>query len=353
VNYSTKRDQLVDLASPDWLLAGFDDARERFQFARVSRQTYCDSSFLDHRIKNMPERESSATGGEVDLLLALRSGRPAAYVFHTAFCASTLLAFCLDQPTRTLVLREPKVLVQLGGLRRDATSVDPAQLRRLLQRVFALLSRSYAGESVVVKPSNFANSLLRDILEQRSAVGEQHHCLILSSGLRSLLISILKNAEEARERMPAFLAALLRDSDYLARVDLPPVESMDLLQQSVVFWHCQRHFVQGINRAFPAGRMLPVSMETFLRRPLETLIVIDDFLQLRLGEDHLIEVVERGAFRQHSKTGASYSLEQQRREGDAVAHRHKDEIHHALEWAKALLRAVPVEPFSADEEVFA
>jgi hypothetical protein len=357
VNYPTERADLIDLASPDWLLAGFDYARELFQFARVSRQTYRDSSFLDHRIKPMPQHVTTATGIEVDLTLAKLGAklgsRPAGYVFHTAFCASTLLALCLDHPSRTLVLREPKVLARLGGLRRDTPSAGSVQMDRLKRRVFGLLDRNYAEEVVVIKPSNFANSLVQDVLDERSRAGAQHQCLLLSNGLRNLIISILKNESEARERMPVFLEALLRDSDYLEQAGLPPLESLDLLQQSAVFWHCQRHFLQCIRSPSGSRQVLPVSMETFLLRPLKTLVAINEFLQLGLSEVLLIEVVERGEFRRHSKTGAGYGPEQQLLEAQAIAQRHDAEICRTLKWAAPLLRAMPVEPFSDDEEGFA
>ena len=341
---------MIDLTSPDWLLAGFDQGRELFQFARVSRQTYRDSSFLDHRIKPMPERVTTATGIEVDLTLAKLGRRPAAYIFHTAFCASTLLALCLDHPGRTLVLREPKVLAHLGALQRDTPSAGSVEMARLKQRVFGLLNRSYGVEAVVIKPSNFANSLLRDVLHEGSTTGDQHQCLMLSNGLRNLLISMLKNESEARERMPVFLQALLRDSDYLERAGLPPLESLDLLQQSAVFWHCQRHFFQCIKSLSGTRQLLPLSMETFLLRPLETLVAINEFLQLGLSAELLIEVVGRGAFRHHSKTSAGYGPEQQRLEAEAIAQRHDAEIRRTLKWAGPLLRAIPVEPFSEDEE---
>ena len=296
---------------------------------------------------------TTAIGSEVDLTLGKLAGRPAAYVFHTAFCASTLLALCLDHPGRTLVLREPKVLARLGALQRDTPSAGSVQMERLKQRVFGLLDRSYEGEAVVIKPSNFANSLLQDVLDERSGAGAQHQCLLLSNGLHSLIISILKNETEARERIPVFLQALLRDSDYLKRVDLPPVESLDLLQQSAVFWHCQRHFLQCIKCSSGTRQLLPVSMETFLVRPLDTLVAINEFLQLGLSEALLTEVVVRGAFRHHSKTGAGYGPEQQHLDAQAMAQRHDAEIRRTLKWAAPLLRAMPVEPFSEDEEGFA
>ena len=349
MNNPTDRADPIHLASPDWLLAGFDEARELFQFARVSRQSYYDSSFLDHRIKPMPRRVATATGSEIDSTLATLASRPAAYVFHTAFCASTLLAFCLDHPSRTLVLREPKVLVRLAGLQRDIPSPDSVPRGLLKQRVFGMLDRSYAGESVVIKPSNYANALLRDVLNQRTGAGEQHRCIMLSNGLRSLVISILKKEPEAREQLPAFVGALLRDSDYLKNIDLPPLESLDLLQQSVVFWHCQRHFIQCIRKECGIGCMLPVSMEAFLLHPLDTLVEINEFLHLGLSEVLLSNAVEAGAFRQHSKTGAGYSPEQQRFEADAIAERYDGEIRRALKWARPMLDSIPIEPFSEEE----
>ncbi len=153
--------------------------------------------------------------------------------------------------------------------------------------------------------------------------------------------------------MPVFLQALLRDSDYLERAGLPPVESLDLLQQSAVFWHCQRHFFQCIQCPSGIRQLLPVSMETFLIRPLDTLLSINEFLQLGMSEALLTEVVQRGAFRQHSKTGAGYGPEQQHLEAQAIAQRHDAEIRRTLKWAAPLLRAMPVEPFSDDEEGFA
>ena len=152
---------LAGLASPDWMLAGFDPEHDVYQFARVSKATYRGSAFLDHRIRPLPDAVRSLPGKEVDVLLRCVAPQPAGWIFHTAFCASTLLATCLDDEGRTLVLREPAVLSRLAAFERRTGAGGNSAARR---RVLALTERSYPAERVIVKPSNYANALLGSVL---------------------------------------------------------------------------------------------------------------------------------------------------------------------------------------------
>ena len=109
---------LKSLVSPDWLLAGFDAQKDRYHLAKVSRETYRVSSFLDHRIHPLPTETLSITGQQIDEVLQFVAVPPANWIFHSGFCCSTLLASCLDHPGNTLVLREPKALSLLAQVTR-------------------------------------------------------------------------------------------------------------------------------------------------------------------------------------------------------------------------------------------
>jgi len=172
----------------------------------------------------------------------------------------------------------------------------------------------------------------------------------LSNGLRSLLISVLKKTEEAREKMTAFTQALLDDTDYATRVDLPPLESLTLLQQSVVFWHCQRYHFQNVRQALKPEQFFSLSTHSFVDQPGRMLSEINEFLSLRLSPEQLDETVHSGAFRQHSKKGSRYGPEQQRAEASETASRYASEIQSALLWASPLLKRLPPEPMSRDED---
>jgi hypothetical protein len=333
------------IASPDWLLAGFDAATERFHFAQIDRDTYSRSSFLDHRIEPRPASVRSASAAEVDQFLEKHEPAPAAYVFHTAFCASTLLASCLDHAPHSLVLKEPLVLSKLAGLKREQASATDGAWPALARRVLGLTDRSYQGETVIVKPSNFANALIPDLLGTESEQpAPRRKFLLMSSSLPSLLISILKKRDEAQRSLPGFLRALLADSDYRDRVPPFSLQSLDLLQQSVIFWHCQRYQFQGIVQRFGEEACLRITMEEFLSSPLESLHSICAGLGLALEPGILEHTVSRGAFNQHSKDPASaYSPGKQRKEARRTAKRHEAEIDQALEWGRPFIEAFPAD----------
>jgi len=330
---------------PDWLLAGFDAAAGRFQFARVSRQTYHESVFLDHRIQPRPAETMSLSVGEVDEVLRNSQVKQSAWIFHTGFCGSTLLATCLDHPGHTLVLREPLVLSRLAHELRVNPAQDAIGTQALADRVIGLCERSYAGEVLLAKPSNSASSLL-GLVKAHDSATVRRKAVLLSCGLESLLVSILKKREEAEALLPGFVNALLQDSDYLVQSGLQGMGKLDLLQLAVVFWHCQRYFLQ--QHLVTAGRdaFLTLSMERFLAEPLSVLTEVSGFLRLGLPAETLQETVEYGAFRRHSKQALTdYSPGEYHREQQVIRERYAAELEVALDWAAPLLARLPVEPF--------
>ncbi len=339
------------LRSPDWLLAGFEidpgvPGQGRYHLAQVTRQTYHDSSFLDHRIQPMPTAKLTVNGEQVDEILASLPRKESAWVFHTGFCCSTLLASCLDHPGHTLVLREPLVLSRLAHAQRNMAGPGSDALQAASRRVIGLCERSFPAESVLVKPSNFANRLM-DGLFPSSPSHPQRKAVLMTSSLESLLVSILKKQAEAEASLPAFVRSLLQDSDYAAQSGLAEdTRELSLLQLSVVFWHCQRHFLQRRLEQAEAGVFLPLGMERFLAEPEAVLLEVSGFLGLGLPPDVFRQTVESGAFRRHSKqTRQSYDPDAHQREQQEVRERFSREIAAALAWSEPLLQRLPVAGF--------
>jgi len=342
---------LDELSSPDWLLAGFDLQNDRYQLARVDRETYRASAFLDHRIQPLPKKTISLSGTEVDALLPAKPMIQGGWIFHTGFCGSTLLANCLDHPGTTLVLREPLVLSRLAQSLRNASHPPSPGMHGLIARVIGLCERSYPGEACVIKPSNFANAWIPSWMLSDESGRPARKAIVISCRLDTLLISVLKKKEEAELSLPGFLRALLQDSDYLQHTNVPDPADLDLLQQSVLFWHCQRYFLQRQLAKAEQGRFLALSMERFLAEPKIALPEVSDFLQLGLADELLQETIADGVFRRHSKNrAASYDAALHQREQQSTAARYRSELAGALEWAKPLLDALPVRALDAFEQ---
>lgn len=341
----------AQLSSPDWLLAGFDLQAGRYHLAQVSRQTYQASAFLDHRIRPLPTETISLDGHQVDEVLGHSKLSQMAWVFHTGFCCSTLLASCLDHPGHTLVLREPLVLSRLAHEKRKNLGGDKSALTLATHRVTGLCERSYAGESLLIKPSNFANCLIEDLFHA-GPQQPQRKAILMTSSLDSLLVSILKKQSEAEASLPGFLRALLLDSDYLQVAGLGDIDQFNLLQQSVLFWHCQRYFLQQCLTRSGTDTFMLLSMERFLAEPLAVLLQASHFLRLDLPQETLQQTVQSGAFRRHSKqTGQDYDAEVQQQEQQAIRSAHAQELSAALAWAAPLLQRLPVRPFDRFETV--
>ncbi|MDX1380620.1 MAG: hypothetical protein R3233_05840 [Xanthomonadales bacterium] len=329
----------LDLRSPDWLLAGVDPAAGRAQFARVSRETYLESPFLDHRIRPMPTEAHSLSFDALEP--AARAVRGAAgWIVHTAFCCSTLLARCLDHPGRTLVLKEPLVLTRLADLVREGRAADVP-----LDHLLRLMERAYPGETALIKPSNYANALLPPLM----AADARRRVVLMSCALDALLVSLLKKREEAEQRLPGFVAALLRDSDYAVRAGLEQAPPNGVLQLGVVMWHAQRHALE-TERARLGGRAMVLSMERFLAEPLDTLSAVSAHLDLGLDPEMIERAVSDGAFRRHAKSSeTAYDAEQRAQEAGQLATEHADALADARAYAAPLLERVPVSSWPGEE----
>ena len=114
--------RLEDFATdPDLLLHRVDLERQEMVFAQVSRDTYLESAFLDARM-------APVRGGKLRIPLAplLSDPLPAtaslAFIFHTSFCCSTLLARSLQQPGTSHVLREPWAFSQMCKVKQVLTA---------------------------------------------------------------------------------------------------------------------------------------------------------------------------------------------------------------------------------------
>ena len=163
-------------ASPDHYLHSFEDGQAIF--VPMDRAAYHRSIFLDRRIS--PAAEQSMALPIANLAARVPPAQPTAWIFHMAHCGSTLLARALDDPTASLVLREPL------ALRQTAMQGDIARLPLVL----AMLSKRYRGDApTLIKANVPVNFLLPDV----AAADPDARAILLYLPLRPYLQAILRD----------------------------------------------------------------------------------------------------------------------------------------------------------------
>lgn len=258
------------LTSPDYLLSAVD--QDKLTFAYVKQSTYTESAFLDHRIKPMPNQAYSADRALLASACKQRSAtsNPDLIIAHSSFCASTLLARCLDAED-VLVLREPQVLGALANIRRQKRA--NGDYLNLLKLVTALFGKRYhADQKLVLKPSNYANNLVADMM----ALAPDCQLLLMIGSLDDFMVSMHIHAREAATTLPVFLRALLMDLPVNTRQAFV-VSKLTVLQQSALLWSLQMElFIQLSITYVDRVRILPTHQ--FFARGGEVLQAIDSWI---------------------------------------------------------------------------
>lgn len=322
---------------PQAFLYAWDFARHEARFLELNRSTLENSSFLDQRIAADMSRIRPAPMAEI---LGNQDGAgrmPRGFIFHTGFCASTLLARSLDRPGRTLSLREPLPLLQLADLARGFTQAD-YRYASILRCTLALMSRPFMdNEAVLVKPTNVANNLIGPLLD----IHTETRGLVLYDDLEPFLLSILKRPSESEKGVRGFLRRLLHDLG--ARFDdlLPS----DLAEAATLAWHLEIRQIQACLEGPFSGRLRVLHTQKLLSRPTDALSAVSDWLGLGFSRAECQSIARGQLWRSHAKApGIAYDPVQRNREQAAIRRLAAKPLKSALAYAAAI-RSRPIAEF--------
>jgi hypothetical protein len=314
---------------PEWLPDAFDAGRGVVRFARIDSASLRREAFLDARKDQSVRGRAEAKIDDLQALVPATA--PAAYIFHSAFCGSTLLARALDHPARSLALKEPNILLDLANARRvhPAYRSDEA-FRRHAEVVFRLVERRRAPEEhIVVKPTNLALPLAPVVIARGSPV------LFLYGTSREFLLSILKKGEEGRAFGRKMFNIFALDRTPLGAIE--PRQAMGLtdLQAAALVW---RHQIEEFTSLIAAApRAASLDYENFIAAPASRLRAAAALLGLELSPAMLDAIVSGPVFQADAKfSGKPFTAETRRAANDDLESRHGAELTLITGWAEKL-----------------
>jgi hypothetical protein len=319
--------------APEWLAHRYDPEADAVHFVRAERALRREAAFLTD--EHLPSAAEPLPVGRGEALAAAPAPAPVHFVFHSAYCCSTLVANAYDRDGRSSSLKEPTILNDLVGWRHRGAA--PARLAEVLDGALRLLARPLAaGEAVVVKPSNVVNGLAPAMLRMRP----EARALLLHAPLRVFLGSIAAKGLWGRLWVRDLLMKQLKDGlvdlgfapeDHLLQTDL---------QVAAVGWLAQQALFASLAAKHPE-RVRTIDSETLTARPEESMAALDVLFGIDSTEAERAEVVAR-VFRRHAKFGGEFSREDRIASQVSASELHGDEIDKVVAWAEAVAASAGV-----------
>jgi hypothetical protein len=314
----------------DWVPHMFSPAGDSLVFVRVPREVRAAHPFLNGEAIDGLDR--IAIPSEVVREAArLRDEVPIHFVFHTAFCGSTLLATALEATGSGAALKEPAILLNLFF--RFSRGNEQSELDRL-DLVLSLLARPFgAATSVIVKAPCVVAPLIPKIMRSRPKA----RAVLLRSEVRSFLFAVAKRGIRGRSWGRQIFASGRRAIPL--ELGLSPEETLQQtdLQIAGLAWLMRRWLFDRVATNLGADRTLQIDTAQLYNSPAATLQTAARFFGLRSDPDNIKAIVEGPVFRTHSKeAGRPFTNVDRERELTMLAEVHEDEVETVIRWLKAV-----------------
>jgi hypothetical protein len=316
-----------------WFAHRYDPPNDAVHLVHLTRETHRGATFLtdEYLATDLPmvvvKREAV-----IDHLEPVKSPH---FIFHSAFCCSTVLTRAFDIPGVAMGLKEPPIFNDIVGWRHRGGG-PPARIAQVVDHATMLLARPLShGETAIIKPSNLANGLARSILAMRGGT----NALLLYAPLDVYLRSIARKEMTGRLWVRDLIVKLLKEGlvdlgfsteDYLGLTDL---------QVAAVGWLAQQALFARLAQEFGLDRVRTLDSETLLARPKETMSALGGHYGLELSMRQVTSIVEGPAFTTHSKHAGPFGARARTEEYTKVGSLHEDELHKVGVWAEAVASA--------------
>ena len=295
---STQAPSAAEIAAdPCWLPHRIDWTGGRMQFLKLVRTSLGEAGFLADREPAGPDGEAWVP---LDAVASMQvDSGPIHFLFHTAFCRSTLLARALDRPGHFAALNEPHILAALAG-----AGVTPGRPGApLLVPVLKLLARTYPGEAaVVVKPTNHANALIPTIL---TALPEAR-AILMTNPLPSFLAAVIRKGMMGRRWGRMLYLEMQSYAGLDLGMDGREQFAMTDLQAAALAWFlAQRWF--GIQQDRFGERLAVLDGDRFGAEKARTLAAASAHLGLAMDRDAAEAIADGPLFMSHAKSGENFA----------------------------------------------
>lgn len=325
------------LGNAAWLPHRYDETADGFRFLHLPREVQREVTFLTDEYLGDTANATPVPMARIDRK-ALDTA-PIHYVFHSAYCCSTLVARMFDAPGHSMGLKEPVVLNDIVGWRRRGA--DPQKVAAVLDTALALLARPMDDDkAAVVKPSNIVNSLAPAMLGLRPDA----RAILLYAPIEDFLSSIAVKGLWGRRWVRQALLGQIHDGVVVERFSGEEMFELTDLQVAGLGWLSHHGIYAGLQERFGEDRVKVCDSRSLLGDPEGAIIKSFAHFGMALDRNEVTTIAEGPAFTRNSKDQTPYSREDRERQISATREANSDEIAKVSEWVQAVARHAGIDP---------
>ncbi|MBX7496700.1 hypothetical protein K3172_12615 [Qipengyuania sp. 6B39] len=326
-------DERAILTDPAWLPHRYDEASDSFRFVHVPRGAHRSATFLTDDYLTGTHDFVAIPRAAIDK--GSLSASPQHFVFHSAYCCSTLVARMFDAEGLSMGLKEPQVLNDIVGWRRRGAA--PQDLAAVLDMALALLARPFGdGEVTVVKPSNIVNSIAPAILGLRPDA----RAIQLYAPIEDFLSSIAVKGLWGRQWVRQALVGQARDGVLSHRFSTEELLELTDLQVAALGWLSNHGIFARMREKYGPDRVAICDSVSLLRQPSDTVRGFYDYFGCPLDDVSAEAIAEGEAFTRNSKDRKAYSPEDRRKRLDETLSQSREEIEMVSDWVRHLAAGI-------------
>ncbi len=310
-------------ADPLWLPHKADFAQSRLQFLRVPPEQFASQGFLaDHA----PQTEADSAWLSFAEVQAMRPRTgPLHFIFHTAFCRSTLLARAVNKADGVIGMSEPGILASLAS---GGEAAIP-----LFKPVLNLLSRPHGASSAVfVKPTNHSNMLMPALLNARPDA----KAVLMSNTLPAFLNSVNRKGMMGRRWGRQLYLELQTYAGMDFGMDAREQFAMSDLQATGLAWFLNRRWfalhLGGQVRGVAPDRLRTLDSDAFNEARAQTFAALGNWTGVDALAGQADAMAKSDIFTSHAKLGGDYAAREASDASRSISAIVQEEIAQVEEW---------------------
>ena len=322
------------IGDASYLAHRYDEMADAFRFLPVPRDVHRQCTFITD--EHLPDIENYSLHRRSELQAHDPETAPVHFIFHSAYCCSTMMARTFDIEGVSMGLKEPVVLNDMIGWRRRGA--DPAKWKQVLDQSLNLLGRPFSDDkAVIIKPSNICTPLAIPMLMSRP----EAKALLLYAPIESFLRSIAKKEMWGRIWVRDVLIGTKQDGYLIDGFTGDDLLKLTDLQVAAIGWLSQHAAFAKIIDTIGAERVKTLDSESFLNQPGMAIDSLSRLFELNLDDKQKQAVLTGSAFTSHSKLdqnrgGEIFDASARQVEQDQMTKLHGKEIEMVAQWVRAV-----------------